>query len=196
VASLYERVDAVAIGGSAGGIDALSVLLPALPAGMRAAVFVVLHLPRERPSLLTDIFQPRCAVTMREAEDKDPVDAGTVYFAPPDYHLLVDRGPQLALSVDAPVNFSRPSIDVLFESAAEVYTHRLLGIIVSGASEDGAAGLDAIHRAGGCTMVQVPETAHARLMVEAALRRTPVDFVLSLEDIALHLRTLERVDAR
>jgi len=194
-APLDERVDAVVIGGSAGGIDALSVLLPALPAGMQASVFVVLHLPRGRPSLLTDIFRPRCAVAMREAEDKEPVDRGTVYFAPPDYHLLIDRGPRLALSVDSPVNFSRPSIDVLFESAADVYTHRLLGIILSGASEDGAAGLAAIHRAGGCTMVQIPETAHARHMVDSALKRTPVDLVLPLDGIAEQLRTLRRAGA-
>ena len=114
------RVDGIVIGTSAGGVEALSILLPALPEGLRAAVFIVLHLPRERPSLLVDIFQPKCAVPVREAQDKEPVDRGTVYFAPPDYHLLVDDGPQLALSADELVHYSRPSIDVLFESAADV----------------------------------------------------------------------------
>ena len=188
--SVNGRVDGIVIGTSAGGVEALSVLLPALPAETRASVFIVLHLPRDRPSLLVDIFQPKCALPVREAQDKEPVAPGTVYFAPPDYHLLLDTGPQLALSVDDPVHFSRPSIDVLFESAAELYRDRLLGIILTGASEDGASGLEMVHRAGGLTIVQQPETAHASLMVESALKRTPVDFVLSLDKIADLLRKL------
>jgi two-component system chemotaxis response regulator CheB len=187
---LPGRIDAIVIGTSAGGVEALSMLLPALPASLRAAVLIVLHLPRERPSLLVEIFQPKCAVAVREAHDKEPVAPGTVYFAPPDYHLLVDDGPQLALSADEVVHFSRPSIDVLFESAADWYQHRLLGIILTGANEDGAAGLAAVHRAGGITIVQQPATAHASLMVESALQRTPVDMVLTLDEIAGLFRTL------
>lgn len=189
-------VDGVVIGTSAGGVEALSHLLPALPAGLHAPVFVVIHLPRERPSLLVDIFRPRCAVDVREAQDKEPVAAGTVYFAPPDYHLLVDQGPQLALSSDDLVNFSRPSIDVLFESAADVYGERLLGIILTGASHDGASGLEAVYRAGGWTVVQEPNDAQAPLMVEAALKRIPVDFVLPLDQIAQLLSTLDHGGAQ
>ena len=184
-------MDAIVIGTSAGGVEALSVVLPALPAGVRAPVFVVLHLPRARPSLLVEIFSPRCALVVREAEDKQPVEPGTVYFAPPDYHLLIDEGPTVALSADEAVHFSRPSIDVLFESAADKYGERLLGIILTGASEDGASGLDAVRRAGGCTVVQQPQNAQASLMTEAALKRGPVDFVLPLERIADLLRTLD-----
>ena len=190
-ASLQRRVDAIVIGTSAGGIEALSVLLPALRAGLRASILIVLHLPRERPSLLVDIFTPKCAVPVREADDKEPVEPGTVYFAPPDYHLLVDDGPRLALSADEPVNFSRPSIDLLFESAADIYGERLLGIILTGASRDGASGLEAVRRAGGATIVQQPESAQMSLMAEAALERTAVDFVLSLQQIAELLRTLD-----
>src|SRR5215510_9745965 len=113
------------------------MVLPALPACLVAPVFVVLHIPREKPSLLVDIFTPKCELPVREAEDKQPIEPGTVYFAPPDYHLLIDEGPALALSSDEAVHFSRPSIDVLFESAADVYGARLLGIILTGASEDG-----------------------------------------------------------
>lgn len=187
---LNHRVDAIVIGTSAGGIEALSILLPALPKELRAAVLIVLHLPRERPSLLVEIFQPKCVLPVREAHDKEPIVRGTVYFAPPDYHLLVDDGPQLALSADEPVHYSRPSIDVLFESAAHCYRQRLLGIILTGANEDGAAGLAAVHQAGGTTIVQQPQTAHARVMVESALKRSPVDLVLTLEEIAGLLRTL------
>jgi two-component system chemotaxis response regulator CheB len=195
VASLRDSIDGVAIGTSAGGVEALSVLLPALPSRLTAAVFVVLLLPRQRPSLLVDVFQPKCAVPVREAQDKDVVEPGTVYFAPPDYHLLVDRGPQLALSADDLVNYSRPSVDVLFESAADVYGERLLGIILTGASHDGARGLEAVRRAGGRTVVQQPETAQVPVMVESALQRGPVDFVLPLEEIAALLRSLDG-DAR
>lgn len=181
---ITARIDAVVIGASAGGIEALAVLLPALPASFRPAVLIVLHLPRERPSLLVDIFQKRCARPVREAEDKEPVEPGTVYFAPPDYHLLVEKDRQLALSADEPVHYSRPSIDVLFESAAEVYGERLLGIILSGGNEDGAAGLQAVRQAGGVTVVQQPESAKVPLMVVSALQRGPADFVLPLEKIA------------
>jgi two-component system chemotaxis response regulator CheB len=190
VASLAGRVDAIAIGASAGGIDALSLLLPALPASTRASIFVVLHLPRDRPSLLVSIFSPKCLLAVREPQDKEPVAPGTIYFAPPDYHLLIDKGPQLALSADEPVHFSRPSIDVMFESAADIYGARLLGVILTGANEDGAAGLAAIHRAGGSTVVQSPATAQVSLMTEMALKRSPVDWVLPLEAIAQLLATL------
>jgi two-component system chemotaxis response regulator CheB len=185
-----DMIDAIVIGTSAGGVEALSKLLPALGHGVRAAVFVVLHLPRDRPSLLVDIFTDKCALPVREAEDKEPVVAGTVYFAPPDYHLLLDQGPRLALSIDEPVNYSRPSIDVLFESAADIYRERLLGLILTGANLDGAAGLEAIRRAGGVTIVQEPSTALHSAMPEAALARGAADAILSLEEINLVFRGL------
>jgi len=185
---LGERIDAIVIGASAGGVEALSVVLPALPARLRAAVFVVIHLPRERPSLLVDIFAAKCRVPVVEACDKEPVVPGTVYFAPPDYHLLVDEGPLLSLSADELVNFSRPSIDVLFESAVDIYAARLMGVILTGGNDDGAAGLDAIRRAGGITVVQRPETAQTSLMPESALKRGAADFVLTIEEIAALLR--------
>lgn len=181
------RHAALVIGGSAGSVDALMHILPALPASLRAAVFVVLHLPRERPSLLCDIFQPRCALPLREAQDKEPVEPGTVYFAPPDYHLLVDAGPTLALSVDAPVHFSRPSIDVLFESAADAYGARLVGLLLSGANQDGAGGLAAIHARGGHAIVQDPASAAVPTMPEAALARCAPDRILDPRHIASHL---------
>jgi two-component system chemotaxis response regulator CheB len=171
-------------------VDALAVLLPALPASMAASVFVVLHVPRERPSLLVEIFATRCPVTVREATDKDPVCPATVYFAPPDYHLLLEDGPSVALSIDEPVHFSRPSIDVLFESAADVYRERLLGIILTGGSEDGAAGLEKVIANGGIGVVQQPAGAFEPRMIRAALQRCQPQFVLSLEEIASLLRTL------
>jgi len=189
-ATLRGSIGAVAIGASAGGVQALSVLLPALPAKAAVAVFIVLHLPRDRPSILAEVFSRKCLLDVREAQDKEPVIAGTVYFAPANYHLLLDHGPQLALSVDDLVHHSRPSIDVLFESAAEVYGNRLLGIILTGANEDGAQGLAAVHDAGGLTVVQTPETARSPQMVISALKLRQADYVLPLEEIAAMLSAL------
>lgn len=191
LASLAGRVDAVVVGASAGGVEALLTLLPALPAGLPVPIFIVLHLPRDRPSLLADIFVRKCALPVREAQDKEPIRPGTVYFAPPDYHLLIDVGPQLALSADELVHYSRPSIDVLFESAADIYGPRLLGVILTGANEDGAAGLAAVHEAGGITIVQQPHSAQVKQMVVSALNRNPESLVLDLGGIAGLLRTLK-----
>jgi len=190
-APLSDRIDAVVIGGSAGAVEALCGLLPFVPATIRVPILMVLHLPRDRPSLLEEVFSPRCACPIREAQDKDPIEPGTVYVAPPDYHLLVEPGPQVSLSVDEVIHFSRPSIDVLFESAADFYRDRVLGIILTGANEDGAEGLAAIQRAGGIVVVQSPRDAQASAMLKAAMNRSPSALVLSLADIASLLRTLE-----
>jgi two-component system chemotaxis response regulator CheB len=176
---LTKNIDAIVIGASAGGVEILSMLLAALPANCPASFFIVMHIPRERPSLLADVFKVRCALPVKEAEDKEPVQPGTVYLAPPDYHLLIDRGPALALSSDEPVHFSRPSIDVLFESAADIYGERLVGLILTGANQDGAAGLAAVGRAGGRTVVQDPDTAAVAYLPQSALLEGPVDFVLT-----------------
>jgi two-component system, chemotaxis family, protein-glutamate methylesterase/glutaminase len=168
-----RAVQALVIGGSAGSVEGLSAILPALQPDCGIAVFVVMHLPRERPSLLVNIFAHKCQLRVAEAQDKQPIEPGNIYFAPPDYHLLIDEGPQLALSADELVHFSRPSIDVLFESAADVYADRLIGIVLSGANSDGAAGLRAIQNAGGLTLVQDPKTAVATTMPEAALTAAP-----------------------
>lgn len=181
--SLTDGIDAVVIGASAGGVEVLSLLLAMIPADCRVSFFVVVHIPRERPSLLSELFASRCALPVREAEDKEPVQPGTVYFAPPDYHMLIDRGPAVALSGDEPVHFSRPSIDVLFDAAADIYGERLLGVILTGANQDGAEGLAAIGRAGGRTVVQEPGSAAVAFLPQAALDAGPVDAVLSIEQL-------------
>ncbi|MDC8012721.1 chemotaxis protein CheB [Tahibacter soli] len=186
-------VSAVAVGASAGGVEALIRLLSALPADWPAALLVVLHLPRDRPSLLVDLFAPRCALRVVEAIDKEPIVPGTAYIAPPDYHFLVEAGeagepPHAALSVDDFVQYSRPSIDVLFESAADVFGPRLAGVILTGANDDGAAGLRAVRRAGGVGLVQDPDEAHASAMPIAS-RDAGADFVLPLAGIVHWLQS-------
>jgi two-component system chemotaxis response regulator CheB len=148
------------------------------------------HLPSRTPSLLVSLYEPRCAMRVCEAEDKMPLLPGAVYFAPPDYHLLIEGEHALALSIDAPVQFSRPSIDVLFHSAAETFGARSIGVLLSGANDDGALGLAAIARAGGLVFVQEPTSASVRTMPDAALRRVPEARVLTPREIAAALRQL------
>lgn len=182
-----SAIEAVVIGASAGGVEALLEILPALRADVAPPTMVVLHIPRERPSLLAQIFDARCALPVVEAQDKDPLQPATIYFAAPDYHLLVDgsdAAPLLAMSNDEAVNFSRPAIDVLFESAADRFGPRLLGIVLTGGNQDGAAGLQAIRAAGGMTMVQDPQQAQAPYMPEQAIAAGPIDYVLTLAQIA------------
>jgi two-component system chemotaxis response regulator CheB len=179
-----RRYQAIVVGGSSGGINALAHILPSLRKTLSAGVLIVLHLPRDRRSMLVDIFRQRCELKLQEASDKDDIAAGAVYFAPPDYHMLVEGGSSIGLSVDPPVHFSRPSIDVLFESAADRYGESLVGILLSGANEDGAHGLQTIAEAGGLTIVQDPASAPMPTMPLAALTRIQPDHVLSPEAIA------------
>jgi two-component system chemotaxis response regulator CheB len=183
-----QNIVAVVIGASAGGVEALGTLLPALDARCHAIVMIVVHLPRKRPSLLKDIFRARCALPIVEAEDKLPIAPSTVYIAPPDYHLMIDSAEDgsasFSLSFDDPVNFSRPSIDVLFESAAERWGAGLMGVIVTGANTDGVLGLAAVVRAGGVALVQDPAEAVADTLPSAAVRAGFAQHVLPLQDIA------------
>lgn len=181
-------VEAVVIGVSAGGIKALGVILPTLPANFPAPILIVIHLPPSRKSIIADLFEEKCALEVREAEDKETLSPGVVYFAPPDYHLLVETDRSISLSSEEPVMFSRPSIDVLFETAADAYGENLVGIILTGANPDGAQGLKAVAAAGGRAIVQTPEHAYASAMPEAALQSCPEATVMELEDIAVYLQ--------
>ena len=149
---------------------------------------IVIHLPPDRNSVVAELFDEKCALTVREAEDKEDILPGHVYFAPPDYHLLVEADHRLSLSSEEPVLFSRPSVDVLFETAADVYGEGLIGVILTGANPDGAAGLKAVMAAGGRGLVQRPDLSYASAMPEAALEFSPQAEALSLEQIAEKLR--------
>jgi two-component system chemotaxis response regulator CheB len=149
-----DAIEAIVIGASAGGIEALNHILPALPANFRPAVLVVMHVRSGSPSLLPALFSSRCQLPVVEPDDKNEIAGGTIYVAPAGYHMLVEPDCTISLSVDPPVRFSRPSVDVLFESAALCFADTLLGIVLSGANDDGARGLVAISRAGGRCWVQ------------------------------------------
>jgi two-component system chemotaxis response regulator CheB len=175
---------AIVIGGSAGSIEALSKILPALPAEFPVPILIVIHIPPERDSVIAGLFQGKCALAVREARDKEPLTAGTVYFAPPDYHLQVETNRHISLSYDEPRLFSRPSIDVLFESAADVYADALIGIVLSGGNSDGALGLKAILAEGGQAFVQTPEDAQNAAMPESALSACPAAEAIPADQMA------------
>ena len=191
-----RRIEAIVAGGSAGALDALTQILPALPAGFSIPIAIVLHVPPNRKSCVHEVLGVRCALPVKEADDKEPFADGAVYVAPPNYHLLVERERCLALSVDELVHFSRPAIDVLFESAADAYGERLLGLLLTGANEDGARGLARIKGAGGTVIVQSPETALAPTMPQAGLRLAQPDRVLPVDAIGPFLATLDRAAPR
>jgi two-component system chemotaxis response regulator CheB len=179
-----RRFDAVLIGASAGGVEAVGGLLGALPRAFGATVIVVIHVPPTNDNLLVRVLAPRCALPVCEASDKEPAESGKVYVAPPGYHLLVEPERTFALSLDEPVNFSRPSLDVLFESAAHAYRDRLLGIVLTGANADGAEGLRVVRELGGAAWVQDPATAHASAMPSAAIERAGADHIMTLTELA------------
>lgn len=168
-----HHIEAVVIGTSAGAIASLSHLLPPLAQDFPLAILVAVHVPADQPHSISNLLQAKCRITVKEAEDKEPILPGTVYFAPPDYHVLVEDDRRLSLSNEEAVNFSRPSIDVLFESAADVYRENLLAVILTGANHDGAQGARAVGMAGGTVVVQDPDSATARTMPEAALAACP-----------------------
>ena len=171
----------VVVGASFGGFDALKTVLRALPASFPVPVAIVQHVGTPGSGLAT-LLQRYSDLVVADAEDKDDLYPGFAYLAPPGYHLLIERG-SLALSIDPPVQHARPSIDVLFESAADVYGPEVVGVILTGTGRDGALGLTHIKRRGGLAVVQDPVTARRAAMPEAALASTPVDLILPVEEI-------------
>jgi two-component system chemotaxis response regulator CheB len=191
IPALARRIDAAVIGASAGGVDALLAMLHDLPPHWRLPLVVVIHLPEGHESRLPDVFRSRLPFAVCEAEDKVPVADGTLYFAPPGYHLSIERDRRFSLSCEPPVLFSRPSIDVLMASAADAYGPAVAGLLLTGANEDGAEGLAQIHRAGGLSAVQDPLEALAPTMPQAALRRHVPDFILPLRELRTLLLRLD-----
>lgn len=188
------RPDVVVIGTSAGGLRALEKVLGKLPADFAVPIVAVQHRSRASDAY-SDIMRAAVALPVHEAEDKEPMRTPGVYFAPPDYHLLLEPG-TFALSTDGPVLFSRPSIDVLFESAADAYGGRVLAVLLTGANHDGSRGLERIRAAGGISIVQDPRTAESAEMPSAAIALGAVDRILPLAEIAGELIARVRGDRK
>lgn len=187
-----RHIEAIVIGASAGGITALLTLLAKLPEDFHLPVIIVLHMPDMHDSRLTDVFQFHMSAQTMMAEDKDWIKPGRVYFANPGYHLSIERNKSFSLSCEEPVYFSRPSIDILMSSAADAYGKALAGILLTGASQDGANGMARIHLAGGITVVQDPFEAEMAVMPQAAINLFTPDFIFPLRDIRRLIFSLEK----
>ncbi|HLJ75683.1 MAG TPA: chemotaxis protein CheB [Thermoanaerobaculia bacterium] len=183
---MTARYELIVIGSSWGGMSALQTILCALPPDFHTPIAIAQHRHRQSAEGLPDFYRRSCKVRVVDADDKQRIDPSTIYFAPADYHLLVENG-SFDLSCDEAVRYSRPSIDVLFESAADAYGPRLIGVVLTGANDDGAAGAKRIKKRGGLLVVQDPKTAEAPQMPQAAIAAAPVDRILPLEEIAPYL---------
>ncbi|MES2385075.1 MAG: chemotaxis protein CheB [Pseudomonadota bacterium] len=178
-----HAVEAVVVGASAGGVFALLTLLSGLPRSFALPIVAVLHLPKERDSRLADVFQQRLGMRVHEAADKEAIAPSTLYFAGSGYHLSIEMDRTFSLSCEEPVNYSRPSIDVLMDSAADAYGPSLAGVLLTGANFDGAAGLARIKQRGGLTAVQDPAEAQVPTMPQAAISRLKPNLILTLDGI-------------
>ena len=175
--------DAVVIGASAGGIEALRVVLSALPVDFPMAVVIVLHIQSTNDGFLITYLDGICEIRVKEADEKEKIMHGVVYMAPPNYHLLIEEDRTFSLSIDEHVNYARPSIDVLFETAADVYNGRLIGVVLTGGNRDGALGLKRIEESGGFVIIQDPETAVADSMPQSAIAQCKTARIVKLEEI-------------
>lgn len=189
---MTTAIRAIVMGASSGAVEAIGTILQRLPSPFRIPIVIVIHLPPDRESALVDVFRLKSAIHIGEVEDKQVLEADWAYMAPPDYHVLVESDGRLSLSSDEPVHYSRPSIDVLFETAADSFGPALVGIVLTGANADGANGLRCVGESGGTTIVQSPLEASASMMPESALAMWPDAMVMTLEEIADYLIKLNQ----
>lgn len=186
-------IKVVSIGASAGGVEGLKRVLSGFKRPSALSVLVVLHFPPEGPNLLPEIYKELCDFDIKEAESGEQMLPETIYIAPPDYHLSAEENGTLSLSTESPVNFSRPSIDVLMESVAYSFGEHSLGVLLTGANHDGADGMSRIHKQGGTTIVQDPQEAEYPAMPSSALKLFKPDMVLKLTQINEMMTTLSGV---
>ena len=180
----------VVVGTSYGGMNALKIVLSALPINFRAPMLIVQHLSPQSNGYLIEYLNNFSKIKVKEADEKEQIRIGNAYLAPPNYHLLVDNKGFLSLTVNEKINFARPSIDVLFESAVDAFGSEVIGVILTGANSDGSMGLKRIKDSGGIAIVQDPKEAEADTMPRAAIKITDVDYVLPLIEIANKLRQI------
>lgn len=176
-------IEMIVIGTSAGGVDMLKKIAPAFAKSGFVKCAIVIHMSPNGPNLIPSLMADDCAFKVKEAEPGEPMEPDTIYIAPPDYHICLEPNHIVTLSNEEPLNFSRPSIDVLFDSAAYAYGKRTLGILLTGANNDGATGLKTIQNAGGKTVIQKPEEAEWNVMPQSALEIMKPDLILSTKEI-------------
>lgn len=186
------KYEAVVIGVSAGGMNALSALLSGIPENYTLPMIIVQHRAKEERDLLENVLQQKCKIKIKQADEKEAIKGGFIYVAPANYHLLIESDKTFSLSADATVRYSRPSIDVLFETAAEVYKEKLVGIILTGSNDDGANGMKSICSHNGMTIAQNPGEAQFPVMPEASIHTGAVKRVLLLIEIQQFLIQLSK----
>ena len=174
---------AIVIGVSSGGLNAMRVMFSLLPKSFETPIIIVQHISPNSRNLWIKLLNDKSNLKIKEADEKEKIERGNVYIAPPNYHLLIERNKTFSLTIDERINYARPSIDVLFESAAEAYKNKLIGVILTGSNNDGTNGLKRIKEYGGLTIVQDPATAESNYMPASAIAAMQVDYILSLEDI-------------
>jgi len=178
-----SKYDLIVMGGSSGGIEAILGIIEQLPPDFAIPIVIVMHQTRNSKSSLAEVIQSRTRLKVREPEDKEKIQPKHIYVAPPNYHLMMEQGGTFSYSYSELVNYSRPSIDVLFESAADAYGKKLIGVLLTGSNADGANGIKMISERGGLTIVQNPKTAESPVMPQAAISATQVDHILDLNTI-------------
>ncbi|WP_069657829.1 chemotaxis protein CheB [Arcticibacter eurypsychrophilus] len=188
--SLKGAIDLLLIAGSAGSLDVLLKVLPAIKSNLSFPIIIVLHRKASYDSSLINLFNTKATLPVVEAEEKDSLQNGKIYVAPSDYHLLVETNRSLSLDYSEKIQYSRPCIDVTFETAAEVYKTRIAAILLSGANSDGSAGLKSIKSYGGITAVQNPQYAEVSYMPQKAIQTAPIDYILNIEEIANFINKL------
>jgi two-component system chemotaxis response regulator CheB len=183
-----KAYDAMVIGASVGGMEALNKLLSLIPRKLKVPTFIVLHIHKDSDcKFLAEHLQKNCCMQVKEASEYEQINSGCIYIAPPNYHLMVESNKVLSLSVDPKVNFSRPSVDVLFESASDAYLSKLIGVVLTGANNDGAQGMLHIWKNGGKCVVQNTQEAYCSEMPMAVLKKVPEAQELTLDEIAKFL---------
>jgi two-component system chemotaxis response regulator CheB len=189
-ANLKLRFKTVIIGGSAGSLTVLFDVLPALDPHLKTSIILVLHRKNSGDSSLSELLSSKTILPLKEIDDKDPVLSGNIYLAPADYHVLIEKNYFFSLDVSEKINFSRPSLDVTFESAADAFGTSLTAILLSGSNNDGTAGLKAVQEAGGMIIVQKPETANMAYMPQHAINNLSVDHILDPKEISKFINSL------
>ena len=186
------RFEAIVVGVSSGGMNAMKVMFSLLPKDFNTPVIIVQHIGAHSDNLWIKLLNDKSNLPIKEADEKERIESGKVYIAPANYHLLIEKDKTFSLTIDERVNYSRPSIDVLFESAAEAYKNKLIGVILTGANNDGSNGIKRIKECGGLAIIQNPETAETAFMPKSAIAAIKPDYVLSLEGITELLITLDK----
>ena len=188
------QYEAIVIGVSSGGMSALKILSSSLPMHFNIPIIIVQHLSAHSDGHWIKLLNEKSQLNIKEADEKDTIEKGYIYIAPPNYHLLIEKDKTFSLTIDERVNFARPSIDVLFESAAEAYTNKLIGIVLTGSNSDGTKGIKRIKDCGGLAIIQDPKTAESEYMPKSAIAAIVSDYILPLEDIIELLIQLDQQD--